>query len=95
MPAVAGCAFYVIGGAIITFVWAELTNCCPGNRQCTSYFGNVGVTNKGGPRMDDLDEQRKIRHGGKPALQIALMRDVMPIVALIAALAAMFWQVQG
>jgi hypothetical protein len=45
--------------------------------------------------MDDLDEQRRIRHGGKPALQIALMRDVMPIVALIAALAAMFWQVQG
>src|ERR1700747_469026 len=95
MPAVAGCAFYVIGGAIITFVWAELTNCCPGNRQCTSYFGNVGATNKGGPRMDDRDEHGTIRPGSTRAVQIALMRGVMPIVALIAAVAAMFWQVQG
>jgi hypothetical protein len=34
-------------------------------------------------------------HDRKPARRIALMRDVMPIVALVAALAAMFWQLQG
>jgi hypothetical protein len=42
--------------------------------------------------MDGISERR---HGRKPARQIAPMRDVMPIVALIAALAAMFWQLQG
>jgi hypothetical protein len=48
MPAAAGCAFHAIGGVIITFVWAELTNWCRGNRQCTSYFG-VGVMKKDDP----------------------------------------------
>ena len=43
--------------------------------------------------MGDVDE--RLEHGRNPARQIALMRDVMPIVALIAALAAMFWQLQG
>jgi hypothetical protein len=42
--------------------------------------------------LDDLDKQREIRHS---AALIALMRDVVPIVALIAALAAIFWRVQG
>jgi hypothetical protein len=36
--------------------------------------------------MDGMNE-----HGHEPAQRIAPMRDLMPIVALIAALAAMFW----
>jgi hypothetical protein len=36
--------------------------------------------------MDGMNE-----HGRKPARRIAPMRDLMPIVALIAALTAMFW----
>jgi hypothetical protein len=38
------------------------------------------------PWMHGINE-----YGRKPARRIAPMRDLMPIVALIVALAAMFW----
>jgi hypothetical protein len=50
-----------------------------------------------------MDKELEIRHGRKPAQPIAIsMRDVLfeammavSIFALIAALATMFWQIQG
>jgi hypothetical protein len=47
---------------------------------------SLGGDEQGCPRMDGMYE-----HDRKPARRIAPMRDLMPIVALIAALTAMFW----